>query len=653
MVTIGRLQVMDGAREFALATAGVDSSRQMEWLRWVEDLPQFKALFLGRDDHESASILGHWFSQTFVASSSLHGAALQTVQRLGQKFADDLFLTASWSAEQLANADADAGRRWKVLLATSIHGHSAPVDTQTMLSYDASELPEHVSVLRAATRPFLVLKRRWFLDGAESQAMIPDAKTNWNAGEQSLTNHVLRAVEEAPSGDLKLGAVLEESLNAAYDLLDAFHGARRWDGLSFGRSAIEPHEQDQPRDPIDAIIDGLRAFGEKAALARPGLIDRWWRFDRALFQRLSLHLLDSDESRAADQKIEWLLDRSVLYETDLKHEVYRVLETATHEASDEIRDRLLRAAQVGPQLPHDLPDVERHNTYAKYNLLVWLTAVAPGWREARGVLAQLQTANPDFAPRDQPDFDHWMTSGTWGGKFPMEPDDFAQAVVDDPAAAIDDLLSRDYSEREFDQPEWHDALSLVRRVAETRPELGERLWTLVDARTDLESTKVDLREAIIEGWAKADLGEVADVAVAHAATLVANPSSARSISKFLLEQVRSQIEIEDMSALVSMRKVALDLWRQHGNVFTHSDDADVVSFAPLYLNSWPGELAQYWMSEVDRRWRKDRDSWSGLNGEERAALSDLIEGPSHARDATQPALAGQLYFMVTIQVLPV
>jgi hypothetical protein len=260
---IGRLQTTDGAREFAQTAGAVDPTRQVEWLRWIENLPGFKAMFTGEDGEEAATILGNWFCQNFIMSSGLHGVALQTVQRLGQRFTSALFSGACWAADVLSKQDAAAGRRWKAFLASSVHGHSAPVVTETLISYLPGERPEDVAVLRAALRPYLVLKRRWFLDDAEELTAIPDAEVRWNTNTDSLTGHVLTVVEAAVPGDLVLGTVLQDSLSGAYDLLDAYHDEREWDVLSFGRSAIEPHAQDQFRDPTDAVIDGLRYSARK------------------------------------------------------------------------------------------------------------------------------------------------------------------------------------------------------------------------------------------------------------------------------------------------------------------------------------------------------------------------------------------------------
>ncbi|WP_427007319.1 SIR2 family protein [Pseudarthrobacter sp. H2] len=646
---VGQLKTANGAREFVQAVAAVEPILQVAWLHWAEDLPGFKAIFTGQDGDAAATILGNWFCHSFIALPELHGAALQTVQRLGQALGKGLFHTAGWAADELSKVDDDAGRRWKAFLATSVDGHSAPVATETLLSYLPSDRPEDPTVLRAALRAYLVLKRRWFLDDSEDLTTFPDAEVHWKTEADSLTGHVLKVVEVTAPGDLTLGTVLEDSLSGAYDLLDAYHGQRAWDPLSFSRAAIEPHEQDQFRDPADAVIDGLRAYGDKALHARPDLPERWWSLGRALFRRLALYLLALDVSRTSDEKISWLLERSVLYETDLKHEAYRVLKVATEKASDEAREHLLAAAQEGPSLHEDIaedfPDRDRHTKYETYNLLVWLAQVAPGWSEAGTALAAAQDTNPDFDPRPHPDFDSWMTSGTWGGKLPMEPEDFIRSFEEDPTAAVDDLLARDYSERNFNEPEWRDALSLVSRVAESRPELGEKLWALIDEWRERDAQANDLRRATVEGWAKATLGGVADAVVARVATQVENFESARSVSRFLLEQIRKQIESDETPAVAAMRRIALHLWREHGHSFTHSAGVDPNSIAPLYLNSWPGDLVQYWMVEVDRRWRKHRNDWSGLKDDERDALTQLLDGPPHSLDATRPAVASHLFFL--------
>ena len=630
-----RLGTVEGAGEFAQLAESV------EWLRWVEGRPEFKALFDGKVVTDSAAVLADWFCNTFVAEPPMHGAALQTVQRLGQRFSDGLFRSATWAAERLAAKDESAGRRWKTLLATSIHGNSSPPDLGMLLPYLPDDRAEQLSVIRAALRPFLVLKRRWFLNDDDGSTP-PDAQATWQTGEDSLTRHALKIVNEADAGDRLLGSLLEDSLSNAYDLLDGYHQERNFDALSSGRSAIEAHEQDGHRDPVDALTDALRDYGVKALPIAADLPEQWWDRGHALFRRLAIHLIAEDGSRSADNRLEWLLDRDALYSTEIKHETYRVLSMSIRQANDSLRATLLSRVLVGPTLPDDMTERERHTAYSIYNLLVWLTHGAPDWQEAADELAGVQAANPTFGGREHPDFERWSSFGTWGGTLPVDPEDFVQAAEADAGVALDDLLARDYSERNFDDSTWNDALRVVRRVAEIRPGLGARLWQLISVRGNLEEEAGDLRRAIIGGWERAELGDVAATATALVASEVASSESGRSVSQFLLAQIRKQIENDESPAIAAMREIARKLWSMHRETFTHADGSEL-SF--LSLNSWPGELASYWLMEIDRRWRLHRDEWSGLNDEERSALLELLNGPAETLDATRPALVSEAFFL--------
>lgn len=644
---VSRLSTPAGARDFVASTHGLSNELLVLWLQWLEELPEFKALFARADPTDASLAIAHWFSATFIASPDLHGAALQTVQRLGQTWSAALFDNAAWASQDLAKKDQAAGARWGTFVATSIHGHSAPTSMRWLLPYEPVGDGPDASVLRAALRPFLNLGRRWSFGDEETGMSLPDVEVVWNCDEHALTANLLHAVEVGPIGDPELGGILQDALSGAYALLDSYHGSRNWDPLSFRRSSIAPHQQDDIRHGIDAIVDALRAYGEKSLSSRPDLIDCWWSFDRALFRRLALHLLSLDISRTADARLAWLLDKSVLYdEINLKHEVYDVLAALLSSASSQSKTRLLAAVVQGPERHDgDDRDSDRYFDYAVFNLLVWLTRADPAWTEAASALAAIHDTNPSFAAREHPDFNSWMTSGTWGGKLPMEPEELAQRAEADPVAALADLLSRDYSERNFDAPEWSDTLRLVSQAVELRPAIGASLWDASDQTIATNDRANDLRRAVIGGWTKIVPVDLPDDALNRVGSQVGTIESAREISGFLLEQVRKLIDSDETPAIAQMRRIAAELWDKHGSNYTHHDAASPVGSVPLYLNSWPGEVAQFWIVEIDRRWRQHRDDWSGLSVQERSALDSMLAGPRHALDAVQPALAGQVFFL--------
>lgn len=639
-----RIQLHEGATDFANATRLLPDDAKLEWLTWLEDIPEFKTLFSPTDVPNATAVLGDWFAQTFIASETLNGAALQTLQRLGQSMTASLHRTATWITNDLIKRDTAAGRRWQVVLATSIYEWSTPVENHFLMmpSSDAS-LPS-MAVLRMALRPYLKLERRWFVDDYTERTIHPDAKVTWHSEEETLTQTIQLVVQVSDPGDLSLASAMEDAAVAAYDLLDAYHGERDWDSLSRHRSAVEPHSQDELREPLDALIDGLRDYGIKALPAMPNLPDRWWNLERAILQRLALYLVTTDPALTADQKLSWLLNRTGLFAGTLKHEIYKLLAATVDTASPPAKQRVLEAAFVAPDYPKDFPDRDQHLAYAKYNLLAWLTRAAPDWAEAQTAFTVIQAENPGFDVREHPDLDSWMTSGTWDGKPPIDIEEFIQALDRHVGTALDDLLSHDYSGHHFDQPEWRDALRLLQQAAERRPDLGELLWDAINGRDAPDDKHGDMWRAIAEGWGKADLGEAALGAVERLNKLLPDKDSTYAIGRFLLDQIRLQIDEDESPVLASMRALARAAWGDHGAEFVHRKDSNPLSMAPLYLNSWPGFLAQYWNIEVDRRWRHSREGWAGLSEEESHALVALLNTDKDALDATQPAVAGELFF---------
>lgn len=639
-----RLRIEEGALDFWNATQPLDDQVKLEWLKWLETLPEFKSLFSPSTAPTAHQILGEWFTSNFINSPTLNGAALQTLQRQGQSMSRSLLQKAALAASKLVKHDRTSGKRWQAILVTSIHGQSAPTIPDLLLPLESDERPCSRTLVRAILRPFLVLNSRWYIDDSDCSTLHPDAKASWIVREPVLTEQVLFAVQTSAPQDRSLSHMLEDALLSAYELLDAYYGERHWDPLGSHRSAIEPHSQDQFREPVDSIVDGLRDYGTKALSLFPDLPDRWWGFDRPLFKRLALHLIANDPDRSGDEKILWLLEHAGIYELGLKHESYQLLAAGIPHASSLAKAQLLEEASVGPKLPEDFPNFARNTAYSKYNLLVWLTRIDPDWTQALEALDSIQNENPDFRARDHPDFDTWMTSGVWGGISPMNIEDFMNALTCNATGALEDLLSGDYSEQHFDQPTWSDALSLVEQTAEEDPHLGLRLWSAVVDHHGSESKRVDLLRAITEGWGKAALGDAGLPAIERITALIHEIDSAYSIGQFMLNQIRSQINASESSMLASMRDLARVLWNEHGAKFSHPDGLDVLSLAPLYLNSWPGFLAQYWTLEIQRRWKHAHDEWSGFTEQESSALIDLLSGNEYALDATLPALARQLSF---------
>ncbi|WP_082500955.1 SIR2 family protein [Agreia sp. Leaf244] len=631
---VRRLRTIDGANDFARLAHTVD------WLEWAEGEPQFKALFAGGAVDEPTSVLADWFGH-FVVDPDLHGAALQTIQRLGQRLSPVLINAVLWSIAHLSRADEEAGRQWKTLFSTSIDGYSTPPNPGLMMPHRPTGRPENLNTIRAALRPVLHLKASWY-PKKEDRTAPPDAVVSWRTRYATISAHLRLAIAETDAGDQVLGSLLEDALNQAYDLLEGYHGDRKFDLLSFRRSAVEDHPQDSRRDLDDAIIDALRDFGFKALPVVRDLPERWWAQRRVLFRRLAIHLVIVDTFRRADEKIVWLLERDLLYSANEKHEVFRALHSVLPDASVPLLQKVLTVALLGPRPQVNRPEQELHRARASYDLLAWFTKALPGWVEAKNEFEKAQAANPDFQVREHPDHTSWISSGSSGGHLPIDPRAFIEDAENDLSKSFTDLVDGDYSGPRFDAPTWDDALAVVEKVVEARPELGSRMWDIVNERSNLEGRAVGLRNSIIAGWERADLNENAAPVTALISSMLGKKESVDAICRFLLSRIEKLVDGDETTEVVALRELARAVWIKYKTDFEHPTNSSPSSLA---LNSWPGHLVSFWTVEIDRRWRQDRDGWGGLNADESSALVAILSGPPSTLEATRPAMASSIFFL--------
>lgn len=502
-------------------------------------------------------------------------------------------------------------------------------------------------LLSVSIRPSLVLKKRYSIDEKETRTDYPNVEISWNVNEYILTKYINKFVTESEPADFSLGTVLEHSIAEAYFLLAAYKGSSIFDVLSFSRSAIEPHEQDSHRNPLDAVVDGLRDYGLKALSTQSELPERWWSSKHKLMQRLAIHLIACDENRSPDQKLKWLTETVGLYTDGVKHESYQLLEKAFSDASVSQKNIVLEVAEIGPDYPEDTPNRKQHIAYAKFNLLAWLVRVDPLFEETQVKFEQAQTENPDFEIREHLDLDHWATAVSWIAPSDLNIDDFLIRLEKDHEGAFNDLVSQQDSRRTLDGNSWDDIYWLVEKAAEQCPGLGLKLWDANAKRGYIGDDIWSIENAIIGGWEKAELGNLGLKIVKKLQLSLSNLNSdtTNAIANFLLHQGRQQVDCIESPTTAEMRKLAKSLWDLHGDSYSSYAGAEPLSSVmPSYLNSWPGKLARYWGSEVERRWRQNRDVWDGLNSEETDALTSLLGGNADVLDSTQPAIAGQLFF---------
>ena len=124
----------------------------------------------------------------------------------------------------------------------------------------------------------------------------------------------------------KLDTIAEPLFSIAVAHLTARHRTLRawqkadheWDPDSWGRHAIEPHEQDDYPKHVDVLIDVARGCLQWLADNRPNAVARWCgqlhSAQEPLLRRLSIHALFVRRDLAPEEKFDWLLSHVDLHD---------------------------------------------------------------------------------------------------------------------------------------------------------------------------------------------------------------------------------------------------------------------------------------------------------------------------------------------------
>ena len=123
-------------------------------------------------------------------------------------------------------------------------------------------------------------------------------------------------------------AFAEDGLKKASELLCSY---QEHDEIShLDRPSIEPSDQNwRPSDLTSTFVDILRNYAHCHPEQEDALIERWWNSGSALLKRLTINAIAFSEVWDADRKIQWILDRDYLFDSDAHHEIYTLLKQAS------------------------------------------------------------------------------------------------------------------------------------------------------------------------------------------------------------------------------------------------------------------------------------------------------------------------------------
>lgn len=629
-----------------------EQARGSDWLLWAANRPEFNWLFSptvpSGADRTVAQALTTWVADQYVMDEQESPTALRLLR--SRPWSPGMWDTVAHRLFAQERRVPDWQVPWLVLVL-----HRSPADDGDLLDMllckeSWQERPDlALMLLEHRTRP---LPRSGLDFGPSSDA--PRFEVAFMGDDHWLDEAWKKVfVPLLPQHAPELLDLAVRQLRDANRLAGALQPG--FDALSFGRSAIEPHPQDEFREVADVLIDAARDSLEHLLRALPqegaAAVDRLARAHVPILRRLAVHAWRLREDRSSDEKLRWILDENLLYDLDLQHEVYMLLGDTVALASDDAVGAVLDRAKDGPQ------DGEEHSPYVSYNLLAWLHSAAPENATITEEFTTLQEQNPEFEPREHPDLNTTMTSGFVENAEPFSRDELHELIESSPGeayAAIRSYATAD--EFRLTGPTWTGALNALRGCVTHYPSDGIRLADV------LASEDSDVRDALVRAWSAANLSSTPERASGvepleenRPHPIAVTPEDVLTvIASWPADAVRSAVA--NMFArggtadhptawhtLMPARRLATDLWP------TTQITGNVVDSEDHYLeaiNHPAGDLAQFWMNVVAHEWRAHTDTWSGLPDELRAELDRMVQDQSRNGLLARVLLSTRLRFFM-------
>jgi hypothetical protein len=423
--------------------------------------------------------------------------------------------------------------------------------------------------------------------------------------------------------------------------LTAWSGAQdEWDSMSYRRSAIEPHEQDNYTESSDVLIDAARdamewlAANDSAQLhAR---IDYISRSRLPLLRRLAVHAVASHPGKTADERLAWVQGIVGLDARAEHHEVHRLAALNYHGASDAARQSLIDGIVATRfEDTEDWPGDTRAQRF-QFDWLSWLLAAKPDCALAGAALAPIRARFPQWIVSEHPDLTHWMGSAGWVGS--LSPWSAEQLVAQPPNAQLDALL--EFKGTDFDGPSREGLLSAVREAVKSVPEWGFQLINELEQKTLWSS---DLWSATLRGFQDADLDNTQWRRLLDAiARIDLHTEHARDIADVLLRLVKDGGKPFAAEMLVIANRIGEHLWTAIGS----DDDADFGdNWLTRAINRPGGVLVEYWLASLSLTLKgKEGADWA-MPAYYRERFTEAIHDPTSKGAHARSLLASQTAFL--------
>jgi hypothetical protein len=643
--TIGEIE--QALRELRTTRFLIDVMRRPEWLKWLDTRKQLDKLFDNGPLNEREKLLAEWLATHFAIDYA--DELIQMIAARQMRLNPFLWqlLGLTFAPHNEMTLDDSVLSRWVSILLVSIPTHPNYCNVLTVVAARCAKQQNAKMVLEiflSMISHSLTIKPgiNWSENEAEPEVTRFEVETQPHSNHHALKkvwkNHLMPSLAVIASP--LLSGICRRLEKIHHTLLAWGKAGHDWDTITWGRSAIEPHEQDRYAESIDVVIDaGRDALEYIANNHQLALLEAWMETfiisDVPLLRRLAIHAMTQHPAKSPDERLGWIMERVGLHGQTEHHEIYRAVALAYPNASKEIRHSVINAV-LQYQFPNSEDPKAADKTARKhYDWLSWLYRADPTCTLVQKVLAPIETDYPIWKPRDYPDLMYWTSSGSWSLQSPWSVE---QLLAKAPVEQLDDLLN--FKGDHFNGPDRNSLVLVIQEACKQRPLWAFKLNAALSERSLWNS---DLWSPILRGLREATLlhGDWK-----YILSNIIHPELFTICTYEITELLNSVIRQEKKSVALELSEqantVALRLWQ---SLSRNDKEVPLTDWLTMAINHPAGRLVEFWINAqallLEGKPREDKV----LQEYYRDRLTSIIQDESPIGGMGRSVIASQIMFL--------
>ncbi|HYI97408.1 MAG TPA: SIR2 family protein, partial [Bryobacteraceae bacterium] len=620
-----------------------------DWISWLEKHGFFARFFDWRQSFgEFERELGFWLIARFFVDYAQE--VLAVIERHGSRIHAE-FAWRLW--HRLIRRDHNANidpvfSVWTALLLTQPQDVLSSDDWSMLLG--KCRLPEDAAVATQLfvniTRPRLKLKEHWRFRREDADSQKVEFEVNLlDDNDHYLANAWANAIRPhldtcAPRLALPVFANL-----AAADNLARVDGSKYQDTDPFWihRQSIGGNVSRASSTTLNHLINAARDLVIHRTVANPKDVfnqtDALFASNVPVLQRLAVYSIGQAERVSADDKVNWLLEHTLLYRH--KADVFRFLEVNYSNASDELRRRVVETVVAGPKGGRIDGVHEETLLYERFNFLVWLGRVAPQCHYVRDALEVVRGIKPDFQERDRPDLDFWPADARWlDAREAFNIEEITSQAIGAFLAARPAPVDEGYFDNQRSR-----YTSSISAAAREKPQWGlELLKELVSCGLN----DADLWSSVTFGIRDAKLSSSQWAAFLEFAQSAAVPCAFFEAATEVLEHgSRREMDGIPDELMPAAQRVADRIWCDSLS-HTTSSNRQLGDWLSEAINRPGGKLAEFWLRRVSVAKASAGQRWTVIPPDIAQSIRRMIVHSSEAGAHARVVIASQLHYFFSV-----